>query len=241
MPLIPPDFSDTLQFYLSHENPCPYLSGQSERKLFTFLTPDNLTTNTKVNATLCRAGFRRSQTVIYRPACTACNACIPIRIPVQLFTPSHSLRRVASHNRDLQCQHAEPIPTPELFALFSAYQNARHSDEDMARMTADDFDAMLQEATVDTRLYQLRDKNGILKGCIITDFVEDGLSAVYSFFTPDEPRRSLGSALVLALIAEAKQCELPFIYLGFWVAESPKMAYKTRFQPLQFLTPQGWD
>ena len=111
----------------------------------------------------------------------------------------------------------------------------------MAHMTENDFAAMLQEGQADTHLYQLRDVHNVLKGCIITDFVGDGLSAVYSFFTPDEPRRSLGTALVLALITEAQERGLPFIYLGYWIAASPKMSYKTRFQPLQFLGAQGWD
>ena len=111
----------------------------------------------------------------------------------------------------------------------------------MARMTEADFAAMLQEGEANTHLYQLHDSNGNVKGCVIADFVGDGLSAGYSFFTPDEPRRSLGSALILTLIAEAQKCGLPFIYLGYWIAESPKMSYKTRFHPLQFLGATGWD
>jgi len=240
MSIIPPGITHDLQFYLSGPLPCPYLPAQVERKLFTRLGTENVSANTQTNAALCRVGFRRSHDVVYRPACNACNACIPVRIPVNLFIPSRSLRRLAKQNRDLLWERADPSPSSELFKLFTAYQAARHSDSDMARMREDDFASMLQEGRVDTQLYLLRGEQSTLMGCIITDAVGDGFSAVYSFFAPHEARRSLGSYLVLSLIGEAQRQRLPFIYLGYWVAESRKMSYKARFGPLQFLGPNGW-
>jgi len=241
MSIIPPGISRNLQFYLSGPLPCPYLPAQVERKLFTRLDDQDPTTNAEINAALCRVGFRRSHDVIYRPACNACNACIPVRIPVQVFAPSRSLRRVIAHNKDLKWHHAETHPSEELFSLFSAYQTSRHGDSDMARMSAADFAAMLTEGRADTHLYLLRDSLNNLKGCIIADHVGDGLSAVYSFFAPQEAPRSLGTFLILSLVAEAQKRHWPFVYLGYWVAESRKMSYKTRFKPMQFLGPNGWD
>jgi arginine-tRNA-protein transferase len=241
MSIIPPGISRNLQFYLSGPLPCPYLPAQVERKLFTRLAEGDPALNADINATLCRAGFRRSHDVVYRPACNACNACIPVRIPVRLFAPSQSLRRIAARNRDLVWQRADIAPSDELFALFSAYQKGRHTDSDMARMTRSDFAAMLHEGQADTHLYQLRDGTGALKGCMIADHVGDGLSAVYSFFDPAEPKRSLGTQLILSLVAEAQARAWSFVYLGYWVAQSRKMAYKARFRPMQFLGTQGWD
>ena len=241
MSVIPPALSQELRFYLSGPLPCPYLPGQVERKLFTRLSPDDPQASASTNGALCRAGFRRSHDVVYRPACTACNACVPVRLPVRFFTPSRSLKRIAVRNKDLSWHRTDAVPSEELFRLFSAYQRSRHGDSDMARMTSADFASMLQEGKVDTQLYQLRDAEGVLKGCMIVDPVGDGVSAVYSFYAADEARRSLGSALILALIAEAQRSGLSFVYLGYWIQNSEKMAYKTRFQPLEFLGTQGWN
>jgi len=240
MSIIPPGISRALQFYLSGPLPCPYLPAQVERKLFTRLNENAEVSNADINSALCRAGFRRSHDVVYRPACSACNACVPVRIPVHFFAPPRSLRRVAAHNNDLTWESGEPVPSAELFALFSAYQKTRHGDSDMAHMTENDFQEMLQDGNADTHLYQLRDSDGALKGCMIADHVGDGLSAVYSFYAPDESRRSLGTFLILSLIAEAQKRDWPFVYLGYWVAESRKMAYKARFKPLQILGSNGW-
>ncbi len=240
MSIIPPGLSRLLQFYLSGPLPCPYLPGRVERKLFTRLT-GNPETDTEINSTLTRAGFRRSHDIVYRPACHECNACIPVRIPVRAFLASRSLRRIAVHNRDLTLEIAGPEVTPEQYQLFMAYQTIRHPDSDMARMSWHDFTHMLSEGEADTHIYQLRDPKGVLVGGIIVDHVSDGYSAVYSFFSPHEPRRSLGAQLILTLIAEAEKNNLPYVYLGYWIAASRKMAYKARFQPMQALGPQGWD
>lgn len=240
MSIIPPGLSRLLQFYLSGPLPCPYLPGRVERKLFTRLSGDKKT-DAEVNSTLTRAGFRRSHDIVYRPACHECTACVPVRIPVKAFQPSRSLRRIAKNNQDLKLEVSGTDVTPEQFQLFMMYQTVRHPDSDMARMSWTDFNNMLHEGEADTHIYHLRSPTGLLLGGIITDHVSDGLSAVYSFFSPNVPNRSLGAQLILTLIAEAEKRRLPYVYLGYWIAASRKMAYKARFQPVQALGPQGWD
>ncbi len=240
MSIIPPGLSRLLQFYLSGPLPCPYLPDRVERKLFTRLTGDT-SSDIEINATLTRAGFRRSHDIVYRPACHDCNACVPVRIPVRAFTASRNLRRIAKMNADLKLEIVGTDVTLEQYQLFIEYQIHRHPDSDMARMSFLDFSHMLKEGEANTRLYQLRDTTGLLIGGMITDHVSDGYSAVYSFFSPHYPKRSLGVQLILTLIAEAEQNKLTYVYLGYWIAAARKMAYKARFQPLQALGPQGWD
>lgn len=240
MSIIPPGIAQNLKFYLSGPLPCPYLPAQVERKLFTRLDDVNLETNAAINGALCRAGFRRSHDVVYRPACSDCNACIPVRVPVDHFQPSRGQKRISARNRDLTWESAEPVPTQELFDLFALYQNTRHGDSDMARMSADDFAAMLQEGRAHTRLFTLRNNAQELQGCMIADDVGDGFSAVYSFFSPAEPRRSLGTALILSLIEHTRARYRPHLYLGYWVEASRKMAYKSQFKPYQCLGAHGW-
>ena len=240
MSIIPPGLSRLLQFYLSGPLPCPYLPNQVERKLFTRLT-DDASVNADINAMLTRAGFRRSHDIVYRPACPSCNACVPVRVPVRLFAPSRNLKRIAARNRDLNLEVSNAEPTDELYELFITYQRARHADSDMAQMNRGDFAAMLQEGEAEQRLYSLRHANGTLLGSVIADPVGDGLSAVYSFYAPEEEKRSLGTQLILRLIEEMQRERQPYVYLGYWIEESRKMAYKGRFQPLQALGPQGWD
>jgi arginine-tRNA-protein transferase len=240
MSIIPPGVSRRLQFFLSGPLPCPYLPDRVERKLFTRLTGE-VATDAEINATLTRAGFRRSHDIVYRPACPACSACVPVRVPVRDFKPSRSLKRIASTNRHLGVEVASADVTDEQYTLFMAYQIARHPDSDMARMPRSEFVNMLHEGEADTHIYQLRKPDSELIGGIITDHVDDGLSAVYSFFAPHESRRSLGAQLILALIGEAKRQNLSYVYLGYWIAASCKMAYKARFRPLQALGAQGWE
>ncbi len=212
-----------------------------ERKLFTSLNDAPQEMRADTCHLLCRAGFRRSHDILYRPACEACAACVPVRIPVRFFSPSRSLKRVTATNRDLHLDSLPPQATADGFALFNAYLNARHKNSDMAAMTEAEFSAMVSNDDADTRLYCLRDTQNTLKGCLIADFVGDGFSAVYSFFDPSEPKRSLGMALVLSLIDAARSQNLPYVYLGYWIENSRKMSYKSRFKPLERLTPQGWS
>ena len=225
------------QFYRTASLPCPYIRGRVERKLVTELAGRNA--EAFYNA-LSRAGFRRSHNLAYRPACAGCQACQPVRIPVAEFALTRSLRRIRNLNRDLAARLVAPAVTVEQFRLFLRYQRLRHPDSDMAAMTYGDYRAMVEDSPVDTRLIELRDGDQQLRGACLLDVLDDGLSAVYSFYDPADGNRSLGNLLVLALIDHALERRLPYVYLGYLIAESPKMAYKARFRPLEGLEPGGW-
>jgi arginine-tRNA-protein transferase len=196
--------------------------------------------NAEINGALCRAGFRRSHDVVYRPACSQCAACTPVRIPAGLFMPSRTQKKLARATVDYVFERRESRATPALYKLFRDYEAMRHGDSDMAHMSDLEFAAMLQEGHADTHLYTLLAPDGTLKGCVLADHVGDGISAVYSFFDTLEPRHSLGTVLILRLIEEANRRDWPYIYLGYWIAQSRKMAYKASFHPLQRLGPHGW-
>jgi leucyl-tRNA---protein transferase len=228
----------TLQhFYRTSSQPCPYVTGRVERKIITELA---IGESLGFYNELSRAGFRRSHQLAYRPACSSCTACTPVRIDTSRFSPSRSLRRLGQINADLSVHEVDPVATVEQYRLFTRYQHARHGDSDMADMSFADFRAMIEDSPVDTLLLQLRDGTGRLLGLCLTDALDDGVSAVYSFFDPAETRRSLGTFLVLQLIARTRRLGQRYVYLGYWIAESRKMAYKTRFRPLEALGPGGW-
>lgn len=224
-------------FYRTTALPCPYIGGRIERKLVTELAGRDAASF--YNA-LSRAGFRRSHNLAYRPACAACSSCLPVRIPVGEFVVSRSLKRIRNRNRDLIARLAPPAATVEQFRLFLRYQRSRHADSDMAAMTYGDYRAMVEDSPVMTRLLELHDDRGTLFGACLVDLLDDGLSAVYSFYDPADGNRSLGNLLVLALVDEAQRRALPYVYLGYLIKESPKMAYKARFRPLEGLEPGGW-
>lgn len=218
--------------------PCPYLAGQVERKLFTrFFGEAPL--DADINGILTRAGFRRSHDILYRPACPACSACVPVRIPVDQFKADGSLRRILKRNRDLQITRVAPEPNAARFALFRAYQASRHAESDMARMEESDFAAMLNDGAASAALFEARLDDRLL-GVMLADALADGYSAIYSFFEPEEGRRSLGLRLILALVEAALAETKPYVYLGYWIANSRKMAYKARLRPLEALGPEGW-
>jgi len=230
--LVPPQ-----HFYRTSALPCPYLTEHFERKLITELAGHEAQSLYNI---LSRAGFRRSHHLAYRPACARCAACVPVRIPVGQFTMSRSLRRIRRINADLVARVVEPRASVEQFRLFTRYQRSRHVDSDMASMTFGDFRAMIEESPVASRLVEVvRPRGGTLGACLV-DVLDDGLSAVYSFFDPEERRRSLGTLLVLALIDAARERGLGYVYLGYWIAESRKMAYKARFRPLEGFGTDGW-
>jgi arginine-tRNA-protein transferase len=224
-------------FYRTAALPCPYLPGKIERKLVTELAGRHAAA---FYNELSRAGFRRSHHLAYRPACVGCSACVPVRIPVADFVESRSLKRIRSTNRDLLMRPIEADATLEQFRLFQRYQRSRHADSDMAAMTFGDYQAMVEDNPVATKMTELRDRDGTLMGAGLYDPLDDGLSAVYSFFAPEETRRSLGTLLVLALVDEARRRRLPYVYLGYWIADSAKMSYKARFRPLEALDSRGW-
>lgn len=234
---------NTPQFFLTAPSPCPYLPGNEERKVFTHLVGERAS---QLNDILTQGGFRRSQSIAYRPACEACRACVSVRVRVQEFSPSRSFRRITKANADLHARMIDPVPTDEQYALFRRYLEQRHADGGMADMNALDFAQMIEDTHVTTRLVEYRrppdgDGPGDLVACVLIDILSDGLSMVYSFYDPAEEARSLGTHLILDHIDKAGRFGLPFLYLGYWVEGSRKMAYKARFLPQDRLGMLNWQ
>ncbi len=229
------------QFYVTAPQPCPYLDGKVERKLFTALFGDDAKT---LNDSLSQQGFRRSQNVLYRPTCAGCAACMSARIRIADFTPSRSQRKILNRNKDLRRSIKTPWATEEHFDLFQSYLGSRHADGGMAGMDIFEFAAMIEETPVHSRIIEYHnttlDAENSLIGACLTDILDDGLSLVYSFFNPDQDRRSLGSHIILDHIQMAHDAGLPYVYLGFWVPGSRKMDYKARFQPLELYRAGTW-
>jgi len=224
-------------FYTTAPLPCPYLPGKTERKVVTEITgPDAEAMHDR----LSRAGFRRSHNIAYAPVCPGCNGCVPIRIPVNQFVMDRSLRRVLKVNAELTAREAPPRATAEQYQLFQRYQNARHQDGDMATMSFYDYRAMVEDTPIETSVIEFRDAHDRLVAACLTDKLGDGVSAVYSFFDPLLERRSPGTFMILWLIERAREMELPHVYLGYWVRESRKMAYKARFVPSEILLGGVW-
>lgn len=239
------------QFFITSEGPCPYLPGRRERKVFTHLVSFGAG---ELHELLTKTGFRRSQNIAYRPACDGCNLCIPVRIPVADFRPDRTMRRILRRNADIEGRFEAARARPELYALFRRYILSRHGDGAMASMTMLDFAAMVEETFVDTRLVVYRQRRdggaaaasgkaateGRLMACALTDVHADGLSMIYSFYDPEEPRRSLGTWMILDHIMRARRMGLAYVYLGYWVPGSPKMGYKSRFLPQERLIENRW-
>lgn len=241
----------TPQFFLTSPAACPYVDGLEERKVFTYLSGPHAN---EMNTLLTLGGFRRSQKVAYRPACSGCNACVSVRIPVDTFLADRSMKRILKVNHDIIAKEIFPKTTSEQYGLFHSYLDARHAEGGMAGMTMADYKAMVEDTSVDTRLieYRLRvvedtdnhDTETVnrdeLVGIALTDVVSDGYSMVYSFYNPQITKRSLGTFMILDHIRRTIEAGLPFVYLGYWVEGSRKMQYKMRFQPLEHLNEDGW-
>lgn len=229
------------RFFVTAPSPCPYLPGRQERKVFTELRG---TDADSLNEALGRVGFRRSQSVAYRPACEGCSACVSVRVAAGQFRPTQSMRRVLRANDDLVATALDPIVTWEQFDLLKRYLDARHAEGGMADMDLAEYTEMVEHTPVRTQVieYRLRTQKGpgqLVAACL-TDDMSDGLSMVYSFYDPTLPQRSLGTYLILDHIRRVAGRGKHYVYLGYWIDGSPKMAYKTRFRPLQRLTAQGW-
>lgn len=224
-------------FYTTAPLPCPYLPGRTERKIVTELSG---TEAEALHERLSRAGFRRSHNIAYAPVCPGCQACVPIRVVSEEFTPDRTQRRILRANADLSVSEMPARATAEQFTLFQRYQKNRHADGDMAAMGYYDYRAMIEDTPISTGILEFRDAQDRLLGACLTDWLADGLSAVYSFFDTDEDKRSLGTFAVLWLIGRARSLGLPYVYLGYWVPESRKMAYKARFRPSEILISGAW-
>lgn len=228
------------RFYVTASTVCPYLEGQMERKVFTELNdinPDDL------HESMTKIGFRRSQDIAYRPNCENCTECKSVRIPVLSFTPSRTQRRLIKLNSDLVMNKLPNIALAEHYDLLRKYLKKRHSDGGMTNMTFEEYISMVENSPVNTCLIEYRLPNSEeLVGVTLTDIMTDNLSMVYSFFDVSDVfrKRSLGTYIILDHIARARILAKSHVYLGYWVKNSPKMAYKMNFRPLEVLELKGW-
>jgi arginine-tRNA-protein transferase len=224
-------------FYTTAPLPCPYIPGRMERKVVTELAGVSAES---LHDRLSKGGFRRSHNIAYAPVCPSCTACVPIRIRAWDFDPGRTQKRMMRANADLMVQEMPPRATAEQFQLFQRYQQMRHGDGDMATMSFYDYRAMVEDTPIETSIVEFRHPSGALLGACLTDRLGDGLSAVYSFFATGMDERSLGTYAILWLIGRAVELGLPNVYLGYWVEESRKMAYKAKFRPSEILRGGQW-
>lgn len=233
------------RFFVTSPAPCPYLPGKSERKVFTELKGPHADA---LNDALGRIGFRRSQTVAYRPSCLDCTACVSVRVVADEFVPSTTQKRNLKRNDDLVATLCRPWSTGEQFELLQKYLGVRHPGGGMTTMDEVDFADMVEHTPVTSYVIEYREPSadgaapGKLVGACLTDRQADGLSMIYSFYDPDHASRSgLGNFIILDHIRRAAEMDLPFVYLGYWVEGSTRMNYKVRYRPLERLTRKGWE
>ncbi|MBP0482835.1 arginyltransferase [Sagittula salina] len=227
------------QFYVTAPQPCPYLDGRMERKLFTALQGDGAQ---KLNDALSKQGFRRSQNVLYRPSCSDCAACMSARIDVSRFSPTRSQKRTLKKNARFVRRATSPWATEEQYDLFRRYLDTRHADGGMADMDVFEFAAMIEETPIRSRVIEyLDEESNELRATCLTDMLDDGLSMVYSFYDPKLHRNSLGTWMILDHIQIAQETGLPYVYLGYWVPNSEKMGYKAQFSGFEIYHRGEWQ
>lgn len=228
-----------IQYYATATYPCNYLEGRIARaQVVDSSTPSRV----RLYSDLIRDGFRRSGTYIYRPHCDHCQACISIRIPVNEFRPNRSQRRAVSIHKELVTTISTPFFSEEHYALYQRYQRARHENSGMDQDDVSQYNEFLVNTSVASQLIEFRDSGptGDLRMVSIVDELNDGLSAVYTFYEP-VPSQSYGTFNVMWLIERARSIAKPYVYLGYWVNDCRKMSYKTRFQPYELLQGGRWQ
>lgn len=225
-----------IKLYATHEHPCSYLK---ERSATTIFVDPALPINGHIYSELSDFGFRRSGKHIYRPNCRSCHACIPVRVPVSQFIPTRAQKRCLKRNADITTTTLKNIATDEHYELYARYIEQRHADGDMYPPSREQYQDFLSAEWGVTRYLEFR-AQGKLVGVAVSDQLDQGLSAIYTFFEPAEVNRSLGVLAVLRQIELAAELQLPYVYLGYWIRECTKMRYKTQYRPLQMFINSHW-
>ncbi|MEH6583718.1 MAG: arginyltransferase [Halioglobus sp.] len=225
-----------LKVYTTYPHGCSYLKDQEAVTLF---VDPRQPVDKALYSKLSAMGFRRSGGHIYRPHCTDCNACIPARIPVETFSPSRRQRRTLKRNHDLEIEHTLDIKDSTSYELYRSYIEARHADGDMYPPDREQYESFLSNEWNCTDYYRFYDQ-GRLIAIAVVDVLDDGLSAIYTFFDPEASQRSLGGLAVLWQIEKAREMGLEYVYLGYWIRGCQKMAYKSEYRPLELYLNNRW-